>query len=276
MMEVGGWPVLCKWNQKLHLYVNYEFVTEFAPGKCTDHCLQLSHHAAAVPSSVVETKLNFAQNAKDCKPSSGNGICDKYLRWNANTIQRWDQPMQILDASIWIEYNFKNIKYKSGSHSCEMSNLLHRQVLALVAQIFPKCLFLLFFCPSQTFYPNLPFFYTDISVNIKIHPYPWHFATMVVPAGADIRCRTKEKPGLSQSNIQSWPEPFQHHINFLYPRKKNPPLQLQIFATYHAEYRSMQGHPVVLDVDLIADSEQHQRRCPSFQKPRYLGGHRKI
>ena len=175
MMEVGGWPVLCKWNQKLHLYVNYEFVTEFAPGKCTDHCLQLSHHAAAVPSSVVETKLNFAQNAKDCKPSSGNGICDKYLRWNANTIQRWDQPMQILDASIWIEYNFKNIKYKSGSHSCEMSNLLHRQVLALVAQIFPKCLFLLFFCPSQTFYPNLPIFLHGCICHIRDILQLWWF-----------------------------------------------------------------------------------------------------
>ena len=121
------------------------------------------------------------------------------------------------------------------------------------------------------FLSQLANFFTRIYLS-----YPWHFATMVVPAGADIRCRTKEKPGLSQSNIQSWPGPFQHHINFLYPRKKNPPLQLQIFVTYHAEYRSMQGHPVVLDVDLIADSEQHQRRCPSFQKPRYLGGHRKI
>ena len=218
MMEVGGWPVLCKWNQKLHLYVDYEFVTEFAPGKCTDHCLQLSHHAAAVPSSVVETKLNFAQNAKDCKPSSGNGICDKYLRWNANTIQRWDQPMQILDASIWIEYNFKNIKYKSGSHSCEMSNLLHRQVLALVAQIFPKCLFLLFFCPSQTFYPNLPIFLHGYIRHIRDILQLWWFQPVQILDAAQKRSlgfpRAIFKAGQSHFNITL--------ISFIPVRKIHP------------------------------------------------------
>ena len=33
----------------------------------------------------------------------------------------------------------------------------------------------------------------------------------------------------------------------------------------------MKSHPVVLNIDLISYGEQHKRRRPFFQKPRYLG-----